>query len=276
LIVVALVLVALQLGKSGQFNPTLWSPLVDPNDPNFGPLWRTLGLGLGRTLIAAVIAIVFSLILGTLLAVFYLWLGRKSRIPLIGVMELLRGLPLVITMYFVAEVFPDLGISFDWAPGGTYLWYLVIALTIYNTVVIAEIVRAGIASLPSGQREAAESIGLSRGQAMWIVLLPQAFRIILPVLVSQLVTILKDTSLAALVLGRYLELLASANLAIQLLNNPIQMYLFVAAIYIVINYSLSRLAEYTERRTRSSKKAPPVDETSKLNLEKAAGSLLPD
>jgi glutamate transport system permease protein len=275
-IVVILVVVAFQLGNSGQLDAAKWSPLVNPADVSFWPLWRILGLGLGRTLIAAVLAIVFSLVLGTLLGVLYLRLGRKSRIPLIGVIEILRGLPLVITIYFVARVLPDAGISFDWAPGGTYLWYLVIGLTIYNSVIIAEIVRAGITALPSGQREAAESLGLSPGQTMRIILLPQAIRIILPVLISQLIIILKDTSLAALVLGRYQELLRAGNLAIQQLNNPIQMFLLIAAIYIVINYLLSRVAEYFERRSWGSKKGQRPDASTKADLEKAAGSLLPD
>lgn len=247
-----LALIAFRLNASGQFEASKWSPLFNPNDENFYALWRILLLGLQNTLVAAALAIVFSLVLGTLLAILFLRLGRLSRIPLIGVMELLRGLPLVIIIYFVARVLPDLGLTFTSAPGGSYLWYLVIGLTIYNTVVIAEIVRAGIAALPVGQREAAESIGLSRSQTMRLILLPQAVRIVLPILISQLIIILKDTSLAALVLGRYQELLRAGNLAVQELRNPIQIFLLVAAIYIAINFALSALAEHLNKRLSGS------------------------
>ena len=94
-----------------------------------------------------------------------------------------------------------------------------IGLTAYNSVIIAEILRAGVTSLPRGQREAGLAIGLSAGQAMRSVLLPQAFRIMLPALISQLVVVLKDTSLVA-VLGGYIELLRRGNLIAQQPRQP--------------------------------------------------------
>jgi glutamate transport system permease protein len=122
----------------------------------------------------------------------------------------------------------------------------VIGLTIYNMVVLAEILRSGMEGLPVGQREAAASIGLAPLQTTRMILLPQAVRIMLPSLISQLVVVLKDTSLGFIV--SYEDLLNVAKTAIQSLSNPIQMYFSVGLIYIVINYSLSRLARYTQAR----------------------------
>jgi len=138
-------------------------------------------------------------------------------------------------------VLPELGLDL------ASLWYLVIGLTGYNAVIIAEIVRAGVASLPRGQTEAAYAIGLTRWQTMREVLLPQAVRVMLPALISQLVVVLKDTSLVA-VLGGYTELLRQGQLIIQNLGNPIQVFFVVALLFVVINYALSRLAVYVERR----------------------------
>ena len=133
-----------------------------------------------------------------------------------------------------------------------------IGLTAYNCVIIAEIIRAGVQSLPRGQSEAGYSLGLTRGQVLGSILLPQAFRVMLPALISQLVVIVKDTSLGFII--TYQEFVRTANLMIQELRNPIQVYLLVAIIFILINYALGKLAEYTERRlSRSSATAAPAD-----------------
>jgi glutamate transport system permease protein len=136
----------------------------------------------------------------------------------------------------------------------------VIGLTAYNMVIIAEILRAGVLSLPSGQREAALAIGLTPGSTMRLILLPQAVRTMLPALISQIVVVLKDTSLAA-VLGIYIELLRQGNLIALNLDNPIQMLSVIAVIFILLNYLLSRLARWLERRlSRSHRTArPPHD-----------------
>jgi glutamate transport system permease protein len=248
LLLALLAAVVVRLADAGQFTAEKWGPILSPGDENFDALWNVLGNGLQRTLVGAALAIVFSLVIGTALGVLRLNLGRVARIPLIGAMEVIRGVPVVISIYFASRVLPDLGLTFADAPGGRFLWYLVIGLTAYNSVIIAELVRAGVESLPRGQREAALTIGLTRGQTLRLILLPQAFRVMLPSLISQLVVILKDTSLAALILGQYQELLRASNLAVQQLNNPIPMFLVTGAIYVVINWLLSKLAQYAERR----------------------------
>lgn len=252
-IVAALILLGLlaiagkRLADQGQFSMELWGPLIDPNNESFDAVWRLIRLGITATLIAAGLAIALSLVFGTLIGSARIMLSPTLRVPLIAFIELFRGLPVVITIFFVWQALPETGISVAPLPGSTDLWYLVIGLALYNSVIIAEIIRAGVASLPSGQGEAARAIGMTEGQVMRTVLLPQAFRTMLPALISQLVVVLKDTSLAA-VLGLYTELLRRGNLIALNLDNPIQVLFVVGLIFILINYALSRLAVWTERR----------------------------
>ena len=242
-----LALVVKRLADQGQFSMELWGPLIDPSNESFDAVWRLIRLGLTATLVAAALAITLSLVVGTVLGTARMMLGPALRVPLIVFIELFRGLPVVITIFFVWRVLPELGVDIAPLPGENGLWYLVIGLTLYNSVIIAEILRAGVASLPSGQGEAARAVGMTEGQVMGSVLLPQAFRTMLPALISQLVVVLKDTSLAA-VLGLYTELLRRGNLIALNLDNPIQVLFLVGLIFILINYGLSKLAVWTERR----------------------------
>ncbi|HEU0089201.1 MAG TPA: amino acid ABC transporter permease [Pseudonocardiaceae bacterium] len=234
------VLVILRLQAQGQFTEEKWGPLVNPGNPLFVSLWTNLGLALLRNMQAAVLAMVFSLVLGTLLAVTRISLPRWGRWMVVAPIEFFRGLPVVIAIFFAARVLPELGMHLP------LLWYLVIGLTAYNSVIIAEIVRSGVASLPRGQAEAAAAVGLTRGQAMGSILLPQAFRAMLPALISQLVVIFKDTSLGFVIL--YPESVRFVQIATQQLRNPLQLYLTIGVIFIVINYLLSRFAVWLERR----------------------------
>ncbi|MCM4083646.1 amino acid ABC transporter permease [Paractinoplanes hotanensis] len=264
------------LDEQGQFSMELWGPLIDPGNENFSQVWDRIGVGIKNTLTAAALAIVSSLVIGTLLAVLRLQLKELNKRRFTGLatpvslllrglsaslsaitrvcVEVFRGLPVVITIFFVARGFPEFGITFS------TLWYLVIGLTIYNGVVIAEILRSGMEGLPPGQREAAVAIGLSPLQTTVTILLPQAFRIMLPALISQLVVVLKDTSLGFII--SYEELLNIGKQIIGVLSNPIQVYTVIAVLFIAANYSLSKLAQYLQRRVargrRSSVRATPV------------------
>jgi glutamate transport system permease protein len=234
------VLVGLRLSDNGQFAGEKWGPLLNPSDPNFGPLWRSLWGGLRATLAAAGWAMAFSLVLGTVLAVTRITARPWYRWLVVSLIELLRGVPVVMAIFFASRVLPEVGVHLS------LRWYLVIGLTAYNAVVIAEIIRAGVSALPRGQTEAAYAIGLSRGAALRLILLPQAFRIMLPALISQVVVILKDTSLGAFI--SYEELLRRGNFAVQSLGNPLQLYLLIGALFIMVNFALSRLAVAIERR----------------------------
>ncbi|MEU6202227.1 amino acid ABC transporter permease [Micromonospora musae] len=273
---VAIVLVAVgvyfliyrPLDDKGQFSMELWGPLVDPSNENFSLVWERIGLGLKNTLTAAVLAIASSLVVGTLLAVLRIQLKSLTRRRFTGLaaplsyllrglslvlsavtrvcVEVFRGLPVVITIFFVARGFPEFGVTFE------TLWYLVIGLTIYNSVVIGEILRSGMEGLPGGQAESAAAIGLSPLQTTRMILLPQAFRIMLPALISQLVVVLKDTSLGFII--SYEETLNIGKQIIGALGNPIQVYVVIAVLFITVNYSLSKLAQYVQRRLSRGRK----------------------
>ncbi|BCB87787.1 amino acid ABC transporter permease [Phytohabitans suffuscus] len=259
------------LDEQGQFSMELWGPLIDPDNEVFSLVWARLREGFVATLTAAALALVSSLVFGTALAVLRIQLKALSRRTFTGLakpaalalralswflsvlsrffVEIFRGLPVVITIFFVAAALPELGVDL-----GDILWYLVIGLTLYNMVVIGEILRSGMEGLPGGQREAAEAMGLSSFQTTRMILLPQAFRIMLPALISQLVVVLKDTSLGFMI--SYEEVLRVSGQIIQALPepNPIQVYFVVGAIYIVVNYALSKLAEYVQRRLARGRK----------------------
>ncbi len=235
-----LALVALRLAQEGQFTDEKWGPIVNPYHPNFVALWTGLGRALLNNVVAAVLAMALSLAIGTMLALTRLTSTPWYRWVVVSFVELFRGLPVVIAIFLAYRVLPELGIELS------KLWYLVIGLTAYNCVIIAEIVRAGVASLPRGQAEAGAAIGLTRGQSLRLIQLPQAFRIMLPALISQLVVIFKDTSLGFIIL--YPESVRFVGIAIQQLDNPLQLFFVLAVIFIVVNYLLGRFAEWVERR----------------------------
>ena len=240
-------LVFRRLVDQGEFSMEKWGPLVDPSNEAFDAVWGLLWEGLVNTIKAAVVAMALSVVLGTLIAVARLSLGKAGRIPLIGLVEIFRGLPVVVLVYLSVQVLPDIGVDLRNWPGGQVFWGLVIGLTAYNMVIFAEVVRAGVVSLPRGQREAALATGLTEGQTMRLVLLPQAFRVMLPAIISQLVVVLKDTSLVTFV-ANFDELLSNGESIRRNLDNPIQTFVVVALIYIAINYTLDRLARFIQAR----------------------------
>jgi glutamate transport system permease protein len=229
-----------RLAANGSFDAELWRVLTE------GAVQRLIGRGLVATLRAAVVAMVLSMALGAVLAV-----GRLSRRawvarPAGAWVELFRGLPLLLLIFFLFLALPAVGITIS------VFWALVAGLTLYNGAVLGEIFRAGILSLPKGQTEAAYAIGLRRGQTLRLILVPQAVRLMLPALISQLVTLLKDTSLG-FVIG-YAELLRNGRTAVEFLGGrySIPIYTAIAVVYIAVNASLSFLARWLDRRTRRS------------------------
>ena len=175
-------------------------------------------------------------------------LGRLARIPLVGFIELFRGLPVVITIFYVWRVLPDIGVDVGPLPGEDGLWYVVIGLTLYNSVIIAEIVRAGVDSLPGGQGEAALAIGMTPrpGDA------DGAAAPGVPDHAAGADQPARGGPQGHLARGgpRALHRAAAPrqhHLA-QNLDNPIQVLFVVGLIYILINYALSRLATWLERR----------------------------
>lgn len=287
LLVGAYFLVYRPLEARGEFTMEKWGPLFDPSNEYFALLWKRMGEGFRATLVAAALAVIGSIFFGTLLAVARIQLKAVSKRRFTGLaaplaiglrvltvaldwlsrifVEVFRGLPVVITIVFVWLGLPSVGVEL-----GDLLWYLVIGLILYNTVVIAEILRSGMEGLPGGQREAAESIGMSTFDTTIEILLPQAFRIMLPALISQLVVVLKDTSLGFII--GYEEILRVTSQIVQFLDNQIQMYVVVGVIYILVNYGLSKLAGYVQRRLARGRKtrALPTDVAQDAGLTEAS------
>ncbi|PZF79765.1 amino acid ABC transporter permease [Jiangella anatolica] len=228
-----------QLDSRDQWDPERWQVFTDPPlGQSAADVWRSmLVTGLGATLRAAGVAAAIALALGLLLAVLRMTPAVWIRTPVTVVIEFFRGLPVVLLMFF--------GVI---AIGLPIFWGVVFGLVVYNSAIFAEILRAGIVSLPKGQSEASYSIGLSQRQTLFTVLLPQAVRRMLPSLVSQLVVLLKDTSLGFIV--GYAELLNVLRNNTQFFGQRYWFQFFVvgAAIYIAVNFTLSRLAVYLERR----------------------------
>lgn len=226
----------LRLADKGQFDARLWEPYTR------WPVWRFLLTGLRATLQAAALAMVLAIVVGAVMA-----LGRLARTAplrwLAGAyVEFFRAVPLLLLIYFSFNGLPKYGVKLE------PLWYLVLALTAYNGAVLSEIFRAGILSLDRGQSEAAYAIGLGYWQAMLSVVIPQAARRMLPAIISQLVTLLKDTSLGFIVV--YPELLRLARRTGSAYGNLLQSYVVAALIYFAVNFLLSRLAVHLEVRQR--------------------------
>jgi len=200
----------------------------------------------------AAVGMVFATILGLLLAVGRLSDHLVVRVAVTTVIEFFRAIPLLVVIFALYFVLPSFGIRLS-----TYA-ALTIGLVLYNMAVLAEIFRAGILSVDRGQSEAAYGIGLRKAQVMRLVLLPQAVRRMLPVLVAQLVVLLKDSSLGFII--GYFELLRQARSLVEFFTprfgNEYTFQLYVAAglIYIIVNVLLSQLAKYIERRSRRSPK----------------------
>lgn len=245
--VAGVVYVALRrFADRGQLDGELWSPFTE------WEIWRYLLGGLGNTLRAAGMAMVLAMAVGGVMA-----LGRLARSAPVrwaaGVyVEFFRGFPLLLLLLFSA-----LGLR-QWIDLPLF-WYLVLALAVYNSAVLAEIFRAGILSLDRGQTEAAYVVGLGYWQALRLVVVPQALRRMVPAIVSQLITLLKDTSLGFFVL--YEELLRRGQLAGQEFGNLLQSLVVVAGIYIAVNLALSRVARRLEVRQRRRYRGGGVDLT---------------
>ena len=224
-----------------------------------GPLWKPFGQastwsdyilpGLLHTLEAAAVGMVLSLAFGIVFSA-----GRLSdhwwvRIPAGVVVEFFRAVPLLLMMFFIF-----FGVPFLTEQPMSIFWAVVIGLTLYNGSVLAEAFRAGVRAVPKGQSEAAYAIGMGKTQVMTHILIPQAARAMLPVIVSQLVVLVKDTALGFII--SYEDLGRSADNIGTELDNPLQSWLLAAVIFIVINLTLSWFARYLERRlSRSTRRS---------------------
>ncbi len=228
-VVLALVWAVWRLSESGQFSSEKLEPFVTPD------FVRALIVdGLLQTLKMAAIAIAFAAAFGFLFGVGKLSNHAFVRWPCWLVVEFFRAVPVLLLMIFI---FYALDSPF---------WAVVIALTLYNGSVLAEVLRAGILAVPRGQSEAAYALGLRKSAVMTAVMLPQAIKIMLPAIISQCVVALKDTALGQYILAPGLTYVGE-QIYLEF-NNRVPTVLVISAIYIIVNLLLTALATWIQRR----------------------------
>jgi len=239
------------------FDPDNWQWLVTGRNAQF------ILEGFLVNLELAVIAMVFSLICGLGLALL-----RVSRVRALSTaaglwIDLWRNLPLILVIFYLAFILPE-----PWrdayesaAPGflpdvlqAGRVFAALLALVLYNSAVLAEIMRAGIQSLDRGQGEAAAALGLSYRQRMRLVILPQGLRRMVPATISQLITLNKDTTLVSIIgiqeVMRHYRIVTGNNFFSDVQAPLLQVLLFIGALFIVVNLLLSRLSRRLEIRER--------------------------
>ncbi|MBW8763645.1 MAG: amino acid ABC transporter permease [Microbacterium sp.] len=237
-----------RLYATGQFTAAKWNIFT------FSTVWVRFGQGLLSTLGAFALAGVGSIVLG-----FLLGIGRLSdhawvREPVRWIIEVLRAVPVLVLMMLLYYGLPVIGVKVP------PYFAVVIALIVYNGSVLAEVLRAGVESLPRGQKEAGYAIGLRKSGVMRLILLPQAVRAMMPVIIAQLVVALKDTALGFII--TYQELLFVIN---QIGNQApygsplIQSAMVGGTMYVAVCLVLSYIAYRMQRRVkRSPKTQAPV------------------
>ena len=202
-----------------------------------------IGLGpfIGGTLRLAIPAIVLGFLLGIFVGLARLAEARWIRVPATAYVEFFRGVPLVMVIFWIWFIIPQL-LRLPIPEYGVALT----AFVIFEAAYFGEIVRAGVQSVPRGQVEAATALGMTATKTMTYVVLPQALKNMVPSLVTQMIVLFKDTSLASII--GYVDLTKAA----QIVNNreikPFQLYLFIAVVYWICTYSMSRVAQRLEHR----------------------------
>ncbi|HEX4813242.1 MAG TPA: amino acid ABC transporter permease [Nonomuraea sp.] len=236
--------------ERGQWEGKIWQPFLQWDTWQFYIIPGLIGT-LRAAALAAVLALAFGAIFGLARLSDHAWI----RVPAGVVVEVFRAIPLLLLIFFIFYLAPTL------LGGGDYSFMAVVfGLTLYNGSVLAEVVRAGVNSVPKGQSEAAYSVGMRKNQVLRLVLLPQAVTAMMPAIVSQLVVLLKDTALGYII--AYVDLLNTGFkiLPARFFGSLIPAAIVIGIIYVLLNMALSFLATWLERRSRRSRKtaAGPV------------------
>ena len=201
---------------------------------------RFLLQGLGITIEISVASIICSFIIGTLLGII-----RYAKIKYVSaivgfIIDLIRNLPLLLIIFFTYFGLPNIGVKPEIIPAA------IMALTVFESSMVAEIVRSGINSIDYAQTEEALANGLTKWQTLRLIVLPQAIKNMLPALVSQFISLVKDTSLATIIVLP--ELMYHAQIIYgQNTNYIIPMFVALAVLYFIVCYSLSLLARYLDK-----------------------------
>jgi len=198
--------------------------------------------GVGLTLYLAVVSLALSFIGGLALGLLSVSRNRLLRLGSMAVIQTIRGMPLLMVIFWMFFLLPAM-----LGGGMTAAWTIIVALTLFTSAYMSEIVRAGITGIPKGQTEAAISTGLSHGQAMFYIILPQALRNMIPSFVNQFVSMIKDTSLAFIV-----GVTELTQIATQINNRtmlyPTEIFIFIAVIYFIMCFAFTELSRWLERR----------------------------
>ncbi|WP_457389112.1 amino acid ABC transporter permease [Roseateles sp. P5_E1] len=198
--------------------------------------------GLALTVILATLGLVLALPLGVLLGLARFSPNRWLRLPVTGWVWGVRGTPLLMVVFWAYFFLPTVtGHKTD------QFSTMLVALIVFDAAYLAEIVHAGLQALPRGQLQASMSLGMTRGQALRSVLLPQALRHMLPSLINQFVATIKETSLGTIIGLSELSFIAN-QINAQVLVKPVEIYLTLAGCYFVMCFGLTRIAKLAERR----------------------------
>lgn len=197
--------------------------------------------GLWITVIVSVVSILGSYILGSILGIIR-YVNIKVVSPIVGLfIDIIRNLPLLLIIFFTYFGLPNLGFR------PSSVWATILAMTVFESTMIAEIVRSGIAAVDPGQMEGARANGLTYGQAIYHIILPQAMKKMIPALVSQFISLIKDTSLATIIVLP--DLMHNAQIVYgQNSTYILPMFLMIAIMYFIVCYALSLLSRSLDRR----------------------------
>ena len=234
-LIALLAVVIRQFYVTGQLDGKYWSIFLRYTT------WRFLARGLAGTVKVALTASVVTFCAGMLLM-----MGRISRFKPLNwlctvIIELSRGIPTLLFIYFFFLVAPQFGLALP------AFWKITLPVSISASGVVAEVLRSGVNAVPKGQREAAVALGMRERSVFFKIIFPQAFRYVIPALISELVIVLKDTTFAYVV--NYADLMQNAKVLISNYNALLSVYLVAALIYIIINYLLNKLSVWAARRT---------------------------
>lgn len=220
--------------EEGPFALNRWAALFEDLPLFIESFFYTIGLSIG--------ALIFAFILGTILGV-----ASSSKSKVLGILirifvEIFQNTPLLIQVFFVYYGLPMIGIVLDIYPIG------ILCVGLYHSAYIAEVIRSGIGSIAKGQLEAAYSQGFSYWEAMWHIVLPQAFRIILPPMTNQVVNLIKNTSTIAIISGA--DIMFSANSWSSTNLHYVPAFAFAAFLYFILCFPLTRLANRMEEKNK--------------------------
>ncbi len=211
--------------------------------------YKTIIDGLGKTIIITIGALVIGVIIGTIVAIIKVFADRNKKLKVFDMLcnlylTVIRGTPVVVQLLI------SFFIIFVNAKDGT--WVAVITFGINSGAYVAEVIRSGIMAIDAGQTEAGRSLGFSRVQTMWLIILPQAFKNILPAIGNEMIALLKETSVAGYV--AVIELTKAGNQIKNTTYDQINPILLVAIIYLIMVVGLTKLLSIFERRLRKNER----------------------